>query len=142
LTLGIDFRVGGLDYVVLVVEDLDRSVEFYCCVLGLPLSHRAPSYAQLATGDTRLGLFTRSEMALTLGRELVAPDVSRPGFELGFKVESADEAFAHLVAAGAKPVCAPADRPWGQRTAYVGDPDGHLIELAEDQPGRRPGSGS
>jgi len=52
-----------------------------------------------------------------------------PGFELGFKVVDVDAAYAELVAAGADAVTSPRDRPWGQRTAYVADPDGHLIEL-------------
>jgi catechol 2,3-dioxygenase-like lactoylglutathione lyase family enzyme len=42
-----------------------------------------------------------------------------------------DRAFAGRGADGAEPVVAPTDRPWGQRTAYVRDPDGHLVELAE-----------
>jgi catechol 2,3-dioxygenase-like lactoylglutathione lyase family enzyme len=42
-----------------------------------------------------------------------------------------DAAYAELVAKGARPVTPPARRPWGQRTAYVADPDGHLIELAQ-----------
>ena len=43
-----------------------------------------------------------------------------------------DAAFGELVALGAEAAVPPTDRPWGQRTAYVRDPDGHLIELAED----------
>ena len=56
-----------------------------------------------------------------------------PGFELGFKVASCDDAFAALVGRGAEAVVAPTTREWGQRTAYLRDPDGHLVELAEDQ---------
>jgi uncharacterized glyoxalase superfamily protein PhnB len=42
-----------------------------------------------------------------------------------------DNAYAELVVSGAAAVTPPADRPWGQRTAYVRDPDGNLIELVE-----------
>jgi len=45
-------RFHAPDYVVLVVDDLDRSLRFYCELLGLPLSHRSGSFAQLATGAT------------------------------------------------------------------------------------------
>ncbi|MFN0092976.1 MAG: VOC family protein [Acidimicrobiales bacterium] len=124
------------DYVVLVVEDLDRALAFYTGVLGLPLGHRSGPYAQLATGRTRLALYLRSAMADTLGAPAAPPDPDRPGFELGFKVGDVDAAFAELTAAGAAAVTPPTDRAWGQRTAYVRDPDGHLIELAEDA--RRP----
>ena len=120
------------DYVVLVVDDLDRALAFYCDVLGLPLGHRSGPYAQLATGETRVSLYERSAMAQTLDRQLEPPQPSAPGFELGFKVDDCDGAYSELVAAGAVPAVPPTDRAWGQRTAYVRDPDGHLLELAQD----------
>lgn len=55
-------------------------------------------------------------------------------FEIGFKVDDVDVAFRELVNRGATPVVEPETRPWGQRTAYVRDPDGHLVELAQDLP--------
>jgi len=120
------------DYVILIVEDLDRALEFYTGVLGVRLGHRSGDYAQLDTGATRLALYTRSAMAKTLGMSVEAPAMNAPGFEIGFKVPEVDSAFIELVARGAVPVVRPTDRFWGQRTAYVRDPDGHLIELAQD----------
>lgn len=120
------------DYVVLIVEDLERALHFYVNVLGLELDHRSGPYAQLATGATRVALYERDAMAMTLGRHLTAPDPDAPAFELGFKVDDCDAVYAELVAAGAKPAVTPRDRQWGQRTAYVRDPDGHLVELAQD----------
>lgn len=123
-------RLEAPDYIVLVVEDLDRSLRFYTETLGIPLGHRSGPFAQLDTGQTRLALYHRPAMADTLGwGELPAPDPQRPGFELGFKVDDVDAAFAELTTAGVEAVTPPTDRPWGQRTAYVRDPDGHLIEL-------------
>jgi lactoylglutathione lyase len=127
------------DYVVILVEDLDRSLRFYSKTLGLPLGHRSGPYAQFNTGYTRLSLYERGAMQRTLGHRLVAPGPEAPGFELGFRVEDVDAAFSDLVAAGAPPVTPPANRPWGQRTAYVADPDGNLIELVQ-QLERSPGS--
>ena len=68
-------------------------------------------------------------MAATLG----VPDAEVPAFEIGFKVDDVDAAYAELVGGGATPAMPPTDRVWGQRTAYVRDPDGHLVELAEDR---------
>lgn len=121
-----------LDYVVLIVEDLDRALAFYCGAVGLTLKHRSDPYAQLDTGTTRLGLYQRAAMAATLGGPLEPPAADAPAFELGFKVEDCDGAFEELLALGAPPVARPTTRPWGQRTAYVRDPDGNLIELAQD----------
>jgi lactoylglutathione lyase len=120
------------DYVVLVVEDVDRALGFYCGLLGLPLGHRSGPYAQLDTGVIRVALYERGAMAETLGRELESSSPDAPAFELGFKVDDCDAAYDELVAAGATVAVAPTDRPWGQRTAYVRDPDGHLVELAQD----------
>jgi lactoylglutathione lyase len=120
------------DYLILIVEDLDRALGFYVDVLGLRLGHRSGDYAQLDTGATRLALYTRSAMAKTLGMSLDPPATNAPGFEVGFKVTNVDAAFNELIARGAQPVVSPTDRFWGQRTAYVRDPDGHLIELAQD----------
>ena len=127
-------RLFAPDYIVLVVAELDRSLRFYTEVLGLALGHRSGPYAQLDTGATRVALFERGAMAKTLDvKRLEEPRRGAPAFELGFKVDDVDAAFAELVAAGAEPVVEPTDRSWGQRTGYLRDPDGHLIELAQDR---------
>jgi uncharacterized glyoxalase superfamily protein PhnB len=75
-----------------------------------------------------LALYERSAMAATLG----VPDSDVPEFEIGFKVDDVDAAYAELIRGGATAAMPLTDRAWGQRTAYVRDPDGHLVELAED----------
>jgi catechol 2,3-dioxygenase-like lactoylglutathione lyase family enzyme len=125
-------QLAAPDYIVLIVEDLDRALRFYTEVLGLKLGHRSGDYAQLDTGATRLSLYTRSAMTKTLAMSLEPPAANAPEFEIGFKVADVDSAFAEVVARGGLPVAVPTDRFWGQRTAYVRDPDGHLVELAQD----------
>jgi lactoylglutathione lyase len=66
-------------------------------------------------------------MAETLG----VADAEVATFEIGFLVDDVDGAYSELIGRGATPAVPPTDRPWGQRTAYVRDPDGHLVELAE-----------
>jgi len=125
-------KLSVLDYVILIVDDLDRALDFYTEVLGLRLGHRSGDYAQMDTGTTRLGFYTRDAMSRTLGMSIKLPENEAPAFEIGFKVADVDDAYKELVANGASPVTSPITRPWGQRTAYVRDPDGHLIELAQD----------
>jgi lactoylglutathione lyase len=120
------------DYVVLIVEDLDRALNFYTDVLGLQLGHRSGDFAQLKTGVTRLAFFSREAMGKTLGFSLKPPSDETPGFEIGFKVQDVDAVFLEIVQKGARAAMRPTIRPWGQRTAYVRDPDGHLIELVQD----------
>jgi hypothetical protein len=66
-------------------------------VLGIRLGRRAEAHAQLETGATRLGLYTREAMAKTLGMPLAAPGPDAPGFEIGFKVPDVDAAYRELV---------------------------------------------
>ena len=92
-----------LDYTVLIVAELDRSIDFYVNLLGLPLNHRSGGYAQLRTGSTRLSLFTREALERTLRKPLQAPSEDAPGFEIAFLVENVDEAFDELVARAPAP---------------------------------------
>jgi len=125
-------HLGAADYVVVVVGDLDASVAFYTETLGIPLAHRSGPFAQLDTGTTRIGLFEREVMAETIGRPIEGPpDPTRPAFELGFHVDSVDTALDIVAARGVTVVVPATDRAWGQRTAYIADPDGNLIELVE-----------
>ena len=43
--------------------------------------------------------------------------------------EEVDEAFKKAVENGATPVLEPELEPWGQRTCYIADPEGNLIEI-------------
>ncbi len=43
--------------------------------------------------------------------------------------EEVDKNFAEVVSKGATPVLEPTTEPWGQRTCYVADPEGNLIEI-------------
>ena len=127
-------QLEAADYIILIVDDLDRALDFYTQVLGLKLGHRSGAYAQLNTGVTRIGFYTRSAMEKVVGFRLEPAPQSAPGFELGFKVPDVDAAYAEVLAGGASPINEPTTRPWGQRTAYIRDPDGHLIELAQELP--------
>ena len=43
--------------------------------------------------------------------------------------EEVDEEFRRVVELGAEPVMEPETEPWGQRTCYIADPEGNLIEI-------------
>ncbi len=122
-------RPRSLDHLVLVVDDIEVSTRFWRDVIGAEFDHQSGDYSQFRIGEVRLGLFQVDAMAATLGREIQHPAPGAAGFELGFQVDDVDATYDELVAAGATPITPPDDRPWGQRTAYVADPDGYLIEL-------------
>ena len=53
-------------------------------------------------------------------------------FEIALYVdtfEEVDKCFAEAVSKGATPVLEPETEKWGQRTCYIADPEGNLIEI-------------
>ncbi len=118
-----------LGYVVRFVRALGPSVDFYEGVLGLTLTKRTEHWAQFDCGSVRLGLYERAAMATVLGVDEASLGEPPGAIQLAFEVEDVDRAHAGAVAAGAPSFQEPGDRYWGERTAYVLDPDGGLVEL-------------
>lgn len=59
-------------------------------------------------------------------------------YEITLSVEyyaKVDETFQEFTAAGARPLMLPTTEPWGQRTCYVVDPEGNLIEIGSFEKG-------
>jgi lactoylglutathione lyase len=120
-------------YVILYVTDLDVSIGFYRDVLGLPFKFRDAGYAEFATQGTRLGLYERRRAQWLIGRT-VTPG---PAAEVVFLVDDVDSQARQLAEHGAVIISAPTDRPWGHRTLHLADPDGFVVELAQEIPRRR-----
>jgi lactoylglutathione lyase len=118
-----------VDYVIRYVDDLERGVAFYRDLLGLEHRFTDHGYAEFAAGPTKLALMERSRVADMLGRD--APGGGWGG-EILFLVEEVDAEAARLRDAGVEIVAGPEDRPWGHRTLHVLDPEGHLVELAQE----------
>jgi uncharacterized glyoxalase superfamily protein PhnB len=68
-------------------------------------------------------------MAANLGVQESSLGVPPGAMELAFEVDDCDAAFNAALAAGARPFQPPQDRPWGERTAYLLDPEGALVEV-------------
>lgn len=117
-------------YTILYVEDVKASVAFYERAFGLSARfvHDGGDFAEMATGATALAFSSRALMR-QLGKHPAAPDTAAPVFEIAFTTDDVAAAVARAVAAGAAPVQAPEEMPWGQTVAYVADPDGFLVEL-------------
>ena len=52
-------------------------------------------------------------------------------------VEDVDAVASGLRARGVPLLAEPADRPWGHRTVHVADPDGFVVEFAQEIPRAR-----
>jgi lactoylglutathione lyase len=119
----------SLDYVILYVEDIERSLAFYRLVLGVVGTRRSDTYAELVLSNSRLGFYDRR-----VAPELIGRETQGSGAELLFLVDSVDDEVDRLVRAGVRILTGPIDRPWGHRTVHLQDPDGHVVELAEEIP--------
>jgi catechol 2,3-dioxygenase-like lactoylglutathione lyase family enzyme len=116
-------------YTILYVRDVAASLEFYERAFGLErrLLHESGQYAELDTGATALA-FAAHSLAAESVRGLAQADPA--GFEICLVDEDVEDAYVRAVEAGAEAVSGPEEKPWGQRTAYVRDLDGTLIEIA------------
>jgi len=119
-------------YTLLYVSDVPGTLAFYEAAFGLERAflHESNSYAELKTGETRLG-FVSTELAAGGGVQFrqVTPGGDPPGIEVGFTTTTVAEHFQRAVAAGATPVLAPMEKPWGQVVSYVRDNNGFLVEI-------------
>ena len=126
----LDTVMDQVGYVILFVADMERSVGFYRDVLGVPLRLRGDGYVEFATRGARFGLYDRNRLEELTGQGPEPPE--RAGGEVVFLVADVDAEAARLRAAGATILKGPVDRAWGHRTLHLEDPDGFVVELAEE----------
>ncbi len=116
----------------LVVADLGRAVEFYGGLgleFGDPDSEHGHAEADLG-GGLRLMLDTID--GILQFDPGYSPASGGPAAGLAFQCGSpaaVDQAFAELVARGARAHKQPWDAFWGQRYAQLRDPDGNGVDL-------------
>jgi lactoylglutathione lyase len=115
---------------VLYVGSVRRSVEFYA-LLGYESRYQFPlegdpHYVGLERGESSLGIadsnWPEAQLGITVG--------TAPRFELFVYVDDVDTDVETFRAAGYEVLQAPATMPWGERQAYVSDPDGNPVALA------------
>jgi lactoylglutathione lyase len=115
---------------MLSVADLAASIAFYRDLLGGAEVYRFPAdepvFVTLRLGESEIGIGAVSEAPLHGRRQRPA---TGHRVELCVYVDDVDEAVAAVRAARVEVVLEPADQPWGERIAYVADPDGNLVML-------------
>ena len=120
-----------VDYVMVRVSDMRRSVAFYRDTLGLPLKFESPEWSEFATGATTLALHASAPSAA--GSEAANQAAPAAGTcALGFSVPDLNRTYAELRERGAHFVVPPTEQPKeGIRLAVCTDPDGLTISFAE-----------
>ncbi len=135
MTKGEGFRIDRLDHLVLTVADIDTTVAFYQCVLGMRRQEFGAGRVALCYGRQKINLHQA-------GREF-EPKAERPTpgtGDLCFIAEGPlGTAMAHVRAQGVEILEGPVARTGatGPITSfYFRDPDANLIELSTyDAPG-------
>ena len=93
-----------LDGFGLLVENMGKMISFYRDVLGFEIKEEE--------NTSNVYLVSHFEIALYVDT-----------------FEEVDEAYRKAVENGATSVLEPELEPWGQRTCYIADPEGNLIEI-------------
>jgi lactoylglutathione lyase len=112
-----------LDYVMVIVSDMNRSVEFYRDKLGIPLKFQSPDWTEFQTEGTTLALH---------GRGTAEPATKAASCSFGFNVANLDQIFDDLSSKGVRFVMPPkVQEGEGIKLAVCVDPDGLPISFAE-----------
>lgn len=129
----------ALDHAGASVGNLERSIAFYTGVFGFVVDETfaipgspVRGAVLVNAGGARVELFHREGSLAAPPGHPIDSTLQQGWFQLAFSVADADLAFERVVAAGASAVKPPFRAPDGRcRVAFVGDPDGNLIELIQ-----------
>jgi lactoylglutathione lyase len=119
----------SMKYVILYVNDFDKTMTFYKEILGLSVKMQHDTYVEFDTGTTTLSINTRESVKEIIGLDMPTSDIASQTFELGFVVDDVVATIEMLRSLDVPIYKEPVTKPWGQTVAYVIDPDGHYIEI-------------
>lgn len=122
-----------LDGFGLFVENMENMIKFYRDVLGFEIKEELDtSNVYLKKDGTLFLLYGRKDFEKMTNRKYEYVKGLNGHFELALYVDSfdeVDETYNRIIKQGAKPILEPTTEPWGQRTCYIADPEGNLIEI-------------
>ena len=122
-----------LDGIGLLVKDMGTMIRFYRDVLDFEIKEAEDAgNVYLVKDGTLFLLYERKDFETMTHRTYEYLTGVNGHFEIALYVDTfqeVDAAFDHAVEKGATPILAPTTEPWGQRTCYIADPEGNLIEI-------------
>ena len=122
-----------LDGFGLFVDDMAKMVCFYKDVLGFEIKEEEnTSNVYLVKDGTLFLLYGRNDFEKMTNRRYEYIKGLNGHSEIALYVdtfEEVDEVYKKAVENGATSVLEPELEPWGQRTCYIADPEGNLIEI-------------
>ena len=122
-----------LDGIGLFVKDMATMIRFYRDVLDFEIKENEDAAnVYLIKDGTLFMLYERKNFEKMTSRKYEYINGLNGHFEIALYVdtfEEVDKRFAEVVSKGATPVLEPETEKWGQRTCYIADPEGNLIEI-------------
>ena len=122
-----------LDGFGLLVEDMPTMVRFYRDVLGFEITEGENAVnVYLVKDGTLFMLYERKNFEKMTSRKYEYIKGFNGHFEIALYVdtyEEVDAEYAKAVSKGARSILEPTTEPWRQRTCYIADPEGNLIEI-------------
>ncbi|HBA69129.1 MAG TPA: glyoxalase [Lachnospiraceae bacterium] len=122
-----------LDGFGIMVDDMAVMVRFYRDVLGFEIKEdENTTNVFLEKDGTLFLLYRKKDFEKMTNRKFSYCSGVNGHYEIALSVENyamVDKAYADIVAAGAEGIMEPETEPWGQRTCYVADPEGNLVEI-------------
>ena len=122
-----------LDGFGLFVNDMGKMIRFYRDVLDFEIKEgEDTSNVYLVKDGTLFLLYGRNDFEKMTSRKYEYIKGLNGHFEIALYVdtfEEVDKAYEDAIAKGAASVLEPETEPWGQRTCYIADPEGNLIEI-------------
>lgn len=115
------------------VKDMAAMISFYRDVLGFEIKEgEDTSNVFLEKDGTLFLLYGRKDFEGMTGKKFGYASGVSGHFEISLGVEdyaAVDRAYEEVTAKGGEVVMPPTTEPWGQRTCYIADPEGNLIEI-------------
>ena len=122
-----------LDGFGIMVDDMGEMIRFYRDVLGFEIKEKeSESNVYLIKDGTLFMLYPRGSFERLTNKKYSYVKGLNGHYEIALYVdtfEEVDEQFKRTVELGATAVMEPTTEPWGQRTCYIADPEGNLIEI-------------
>ncbi|MGN0488369.1 MAG: VOC family protein [Ruminococcus sp.] len=122
-----------LDGFGLFVNDMGKMIRFYRDVLGFEIKEDENTLnVYLIKDGTLFMLYERKNFEKMTNRKYEYIQGFNGHFEIALYVDTFEEVdleYKKAISKGATPVLEPTDEPWGQRTCYIADPEGNLIEI-------------
>ena len=122
-----------LDGFGIFVKDMPTMVHFYRDVLGFEIKEEEnTTNVSLVKDETLFLLYRRTDFEKMTGSKFGYANGTNGHYEIALSVENydaVDKTYDLVIKNGATSVMKPNTEPWGQRTCYISDPEGNLIEI-------------